>query len=65
MGFDKNHWNRKYHWSYESNNFQKISAEKVDKDTDDMCNNGLAKLLTQTVQGGRPTSRMSFDGHKI
>ncbi|GHT86750.1 hypothetical protein AGMMS49543_20680 [Betaproteobacteria bacterium] len=66
MAFNiKGVWDRLFHWTHEAYRLQNVSAAKVDKDTDDICANGLSKLLTQSESNGKPVADMDFDGHKI
>jgi hypothetical protein len=44
-------WNRLYNWQNDAANNIKIRADRMDNETNDMCNNGLGAVVTRDGQG--------------
>lgn len=44
-------WSRLYSWVNDANNGIKIRADRMDADTNDICNNGLSAVITRDGQG--------------
>ncbi|GHT38607.1 hypothetical protein AGMMS49593_08360 [Endomicrobiia bacterium] len=65
MALNGIYWDRKFKWGRKADTKQIMLAERVDADTDDICDEGLSKALTQTMYHGKPEKSMNFDNHKI
>lgn len=56
-------WNRLYNWTNDAQNGIKIRADRMDAEFNDMCSNGLSKVITRDGQGV-PTANLPMGGFK-
>lgn len=57
-------WVRLYSWTNDAANGIKIRADRMDAETNDMCNNGLSAVMTRDGQGS-PSANIPWNGYNI
>lgn len=57
-------WVRLYNWTNDAAAGIKIRADRMDAETNDMCNNGLSAVMTRDGQGS-PSANIPWNGYNI